>query len=293
MSDQTNLSDAKRSLLAKYLRGEMARAPENRTRIVARPTSAVAPLSLSQQQVWLHHHIAPDDAPVYNETLTIHRSGPLHVRAIERTFAEIIRRHEIWRTTFEMIEGRPVQIIHPPETDFTLRLIHLNGLPEATREHEAVRLAREQAVRPFDLSTGPLMRALLVKLTEDQHRLFLTFHQLIFDGVTAYRVFLPELAAVNSRGIYERSFKLPRKLHMSLRLWKFSWWFAPHSPRRSARQVSSVHKKLPNSCAANTSASNPGTFPEYHSPAIIGGTGGRSSNVANTKPSAFIRLLTK
>ncbi|PYX45925.1 MAG: non-ribosomal peptide synthetase, partial [Acidobacteria bacterium] len=196
MSDQTNLSDAKRSLLAKYLRGEMARAPENRSRIVARPTSDVAPLSLSQQQVWLHHHIAPDDAPVYNETLTIHRSGPLHVRAIERTFAEIIRRHEIWRTTFEMIEGRPVQIIHPPETDFTLRLIHLNGLPEATREHEAVRLAREQAVRPFDLSTGPLMRALLVKLAEDQHRLFLTFHQLIFDGVTAYRVFLPELAAI-------------------------------------------------------------------------------------------------
>jgi len=142
--------------------------------------------------------MAPAGVPVYNETLTIRRSGLLNVAALERTFAEIIRRHEIWRTTFELHEGQPVQVVHPAEDGFRLPFVDLDlrDIPELEREREAVRIAREVAQEPFNLKEGPLLRATLVKLSECDHRLFLTFHQMIFDGVTAYQVFLPELADI-------------------------------------------------------------------------------------------------
>ncbi len=225
MPDQTKLSQAKRSLLEKYLRGEMPGSPEGQNRITPRETGAVAPLSLSQQQVWLHHHIVPDDVPAYNETLTIHRTGPLNVAALERTLAEIIRRHEIWRTTFDVFDGQPAQIIHPDEPSFKLTLINLDNLPEAERGYEAARLAREDAVKAFDLKSGPLMRAMLVRLGEDQHRLFMAFHQLIFDGVTAYQVFLPELAQLYQAFSQNKPSPLPepRTQYADYAIWQQDW----------------------------------------------------------------------
>src|SRR6202040_2783594 len=146
--------------------------------ITPRPRGNMAPLSLAQEQVWLHGQMAPPGVPVYNETLTIRRSGPLNLAALERTFAEIIRRHEIWRTTFELHEGQPVQVVHSAEAGFRLPLIDLQNIPELEREREAVRIAREAARAPFDLKEGPLLRAILVKMGECDHRLFLTFHQM-------------------------------------------------------------------------------------------------------------------
>jgi amino acid adenylation domain-containing protein len=196
MPDLSHLSEAKRILLQKSLTGNAANSREGIARITPRPRGNVVPLSLAQEQVWLHDQMAPPGVPVYNETLTLRRSGPLNVVALERTFAEFIRRHEIWRTTFELREGQPVQVIHPPEAGFKLPLVDLRNLPELEREPEAVRIAREVARAPFDLKAGPLLRATLVKLNDSDHRLFLTFHQMIFDGVTAYHVFLPELSAI-------------------------------------------------------------------------------------------------
>jgi amino acid adenylation domain-containing protein len=196
MPDLSHLSDAKRILLEKYLSGNAVRSTEGKAHITPRPRGNTAPLSLAQEQVWLHGQMAPPGVPVYNETLTIRRSSPLNLHALERTFAEIIRRHEIWRTTFELRDGQPVQVVHPAEGGFKLPLVDLRNIPELEREREAVRIAREAARAPFDLKEGPLLRATLVKLSEGDHRLFLTFHQMIFDGVTAYHVFLPELSAI-------------------------------------------------------------------------------------------------
>jgi amino acid adenylation domain-containing protein len=196
MPDLSHLSDAKRILLEKYLSGNAVRSSEGKPQITPRPRGNTAPLSLAQEQVWLHGQMAPPGVPAYNETLTIRRSGPLNVPALERTFAEIIRRHEIWRTTFELREGQPVQVVHPAEAGFKLPVVDLQNISELEREREAVRVAREAARAPFDLKEGPLLRAILVKLREGDHRLFLTFHQMIFDGVTAYQVFLPELADI-------------------------------------------------------------------------------------------------
>jgi amino acid adenylation domain-containing protein len=196
MPDLSHLSDAKRSLLEKCLSGNPGSATEAKAHISPRPRGSVAPLSLTQEQVWLHGQVTPAEVPVYNETLTIRRTEPLNVVALERTFAEIIRRHEIWRTTFELHDGQSVQVIHPAEAGFRLPFVDLRDIPEAERERVAVRIARETASTPFDLREGPLLRTMLVKLGESDHRLFLTFHQLVFDGVTAYQVFLPEMDAI-------------------------------------------------------------------------------------------------
>jgi len=163
MSELSHMSDAKRTLLQKYLSGNAASSRAGQTHIAPRPRGNTAPLSLTQEQVWLHGQITPAEVPVYNETLTIRRTGPLNLAALERTLAEIIRRHEIWRTTFELQEGQPVQVIHAAETGFRLPLVDLREIPECEREREAVRIAREVARAPFDLKEGPLLRAMLVR----------------------------------------------------------------------------------------------------------------------------------
>jgi amino acid adenylation domain-containing protein len=159
-----------------------------------RPPGSLIPLSHEQQQIWLHSQLA-SDLPLYNELLTVRRTGLLDVPTLERSLSEIIRRHEAWRTTFDTVDGEPVQVILPPPT-ISLPLVDLRELPEAEREPEALRLATVEARRPFDLASGPLLRAKLIRLSEAEHRLYVTLHQIIFDGVSAYSVFLPELVTI-------------------------------------------------------------------------------------------------
>src|SRR5437879_724788 len=128
MSDLSHLSDAKRTLLQQYLSGSAVSSREGKPHITPRRRGNTAPLSLTQEQIWLHGQVTPAEVPVYNETLTIRRTCPLNLVALERTLAEIIRRHEIWRTTFELHEGQPVQVIHAAEPGFRLPLIDLRDI---------------------------------------------------------------------------------------------------------------------------------------------------------------------
>ncbi|HMF90016.1 MAG TPA: amino acid adenylation domain-containing protein [Candidatus Angelobacter sp.] len=190
---EAELSDAKRKLLQRYLAGMTAKRTLERApnRALEKPL----PLSFAQQQVWLHSQMA-GDVPFYNETITVYRHGTLDVGVLERCLVEIIRRHEIWRTTFDLIAGQPVQIVQLPPETFPTPFVDLSHLPQEQRESEAARLATNSARRPFDLKTGPLLRILAVRIGQDEHRLYMTIHQIIFDAVTAYRAFLPELAAL-------------------------------------------------------------------------------------------------
>jgi amino acid adenylation domain-containing protein len=191
--EKTELSEAKRQLLQRYLAGRTAQrtlepAPD-------RTSQKPWPLSFAQQQVWLHAQMA-GDIPFYNETITVYRQGTFDLPVLERCLVEIIRRHEIWHTTFDLVAGQPVQIVQPPPETFPVPFVDLCHLPQEERESEAVRLATEDARHAFDLKTGPLVRIVVVRMGEEQHRLYMTIHQIIFDAVTAYRVLLPELAAL-------------------------------------------------------------------------------------------------
>jgi amino acid adenylation domain-containing protein len=192
-SREPELSDAKRRLLQRYLRGMAAKGTLERN--AHRAPQEPIPLSFAQQQVWLHSQMA-GEVPFYNETFTVYRHGALDLALLERCLLEIIRRHEIWRTVFDTRVGQPVQVVLPPPATFPIPVVDLRHLPEKERDAEARRVATEDARRAFDLKTGPLLRILAVQMEDHQHRLYMTIHQIVFDAVTAYRVLLPELTAL-------------------------------------------------------------------------------------------------
>ncbi|MDQ6621886.1 MAG: amino acid adenylation domain-containing protein [Verrucomicrobiota bacterium] len=128
---------------------------------------------------------------IYNEPITIHRRGPLNVAALERSFTEVVRRHEAWRTTFEWAGAEGVQIVQSAPAHIKIPFVDLRAHPKP--EEEALRLASADARQPFDFARGPMYRLRLVRLREDEHRFFITLHHIIFDGVSLYRVLLPEL----------------------------------------------------------------------------------------------------
>ena len=191
---------------------------------VSRLASArMAPLSSAQQQIWVHTQLVPE-IPIYNEPVTIHRRGTLDVRALERALTEIVRRHECWRTTFTLADGEPVQVVEAVKP-VRLEVTDLSRLPAEQRESEARRLALEDALRPFDLSQGPLFHALLVRLGDTEHRLFLTLHHIIFDGYSIYRVLLPELAALYTAFSNGQESPLPElpTQYADFALWEREW----------------------------------------------------------------------
>jgi len=196
MESTLPLSESKKKLLDKFLRGEMTRETREAP-IPRRAHGATVPISLNQQPIWLHSQMAPL-SPIYNETVTIRHKGPLDAHILERAFHEILRRHEILRTSFAALDGQVVQAVHP---DFTLPLplVDLTDLPDPAREAEATRIAAADARRPFDLGVGPLIRAKLVKLGLADYRIFLTLHHIIYDGVSVSRVLLPELSEIYRR----------------------------------------------------------------------------------------------
>jgi surfactin family lipopeptide synthetase A len=190
MAETLVISDQKRKLLEQYLQ-QRSEKPGVAAAIPRRNPGAVIPLTSAQQQVWLHAQLAPE-LPLYNEPFTVHRHGPLDLSALERSLNEIIRRHEAWRTTFVVVDGQPVQVVHPPFA-IDLPFHDLRDLSESDRSAAALRLAADDALQPFDLAKLPLLRARLVRLADEEYRLFVNCHHLIFDGVTGYQVFLPEL----------------------------------------------------------------------------------------------------
>ena len=193
-SNITELSADRRALLEKYLRGDRPQITTSVNTIPRRSQSGPAPLSFGQQQLWLLAQLMPD-TPVYNECVTIHIPGPLDAAILEQSLNEIIRRHEAWRTSFPIVDGQPVQITHSTLT-LTLPVVDLRHLPATERETEALRLATEEGKLPFDLVNGPLLRATLMRLGDEETRLYLALHHIIFDGFTIYQVLLPELHAL-------------------------------------------------------------------------------------------------
>src|SRR5437660_7390862 len=99
MPNTPELSEAKRALLEKYLRGNLPQTARAASAITRRASGSLAPLSFGQQQMWLLAQLAPD-SPVYNECVTIHLPGLLDVAAFKLCLNAIIRRHEAWRTSY-------------------------------------------------------------------------------------------------------------------------------------------------------------------------------------------------
>jgi hypothetical protein len=96
-------------------------------------------------------------------------SGPLDAAVLERVLGEVVRRHEALRTTLTADEGEPVQVVAPPGP-WRLETDDIAGLGEAEREAEVRRRARADALSPFDLEAGPLLRTSLLREGEREAR---------------------------------------------------------------------------------------------------------------------------
>ena len=153
----------------------------------------VLPLSYAQQRLWFLEQLQSESS-VYNCPVAMRLCGPLNITAFERTLAEIIRRHEVLRTSFPSLDGAPVQVI-APSTSFTLEVTDLSEVEETERETAAQHLALTEAQQPFDLANGPLVRARLVRLAEDDHIVLFTTHHIVSDGWSK-GVLIKEVAAL-------------------------------------------------------------------------------------------------
>nr|QEO73754.1 condensation domain-containing protein [uncultured bacterium] len=140
------------------------------------------PLSFDQEQLWYTEQRYPG-TNAFNLGSSYLITGPVSVEALELTFAEMIKRHEVLRTTFPTKNDLPYQHI-AAEGKMDLRKVDLRGLPEAEREAELELLVAKAGREPFDLARGPLFRALLVRLDEEVYRLSLTLHHIIMDRVS-------------------------------------------------------------------------------------------------------------
>ena len=138
------------------------------------------PLSYSQQRMWLLEQLSAGSS-AFNLALGMRLRGRLSVAVLERTFDEVVRRHEILRTTFPARGGVPVQVI-APASGMSLPRVDLGGLAETARETEARRIATQEAWQPFDLARGPLVRTLLLRLGEEEHVIVCTMHHLVGDA---------------------------------------------------------------------------------------------------------------
>jgi surfactin family lipopeptide synthetase A len=196
MQKEPRLSEAKQKLLELQRRRGIAPPAASAVAEPKRyPRETPIPLSLAQEQVWRLDQTAGKLAPLHNESITIHRHGACDPAILERSLTEMIRRHEIWRTTYDTAAGRPIQIVHPPAV-FPLPVSDLRDLPESARHKRALDLANQDASKPFDLKQGPLVRARLITLDGDEHRLYLTAHQSTVDGITVFDVFPTELTTI-------------------------------------------------------------------------------------------------
>ena len=156
------------------------------------PRDGDLPLSFGQQRLWFLDQLEGGSA-TYNEFFALNINGSLQIAALEQTLTEIVRRHEILRTTFPMRNGFPVQAIAPTQT-VPLPMVDLQQSPEVEQSAEVRRLAIEEQARPFDLSKGPLLRATLLRLAEESYVLLLNIHHIVCDG-WSMPIFIRELSA--------------------------------------------------------------------------------------------------
>lgn len=186
----TRLSQAERAHLARTLEKKMAHrlSPGDIPRVEDRES---APLSFAQERTWLLDQLTTDKS-VYNRPVAVILKGLLNVTALEQALNEIIRRHEILRTTFVAREGKPVQIVRHPEP-LNVTQLDLRELPEGEGIAEAVRLITEHMHQSFDLGKGPLLRGSLLRLGDEEHILSVTVHHILFDNWSV-NVFLREMA---------------------------------------------------------------------------------------------------
>jgi len=148
--------------------------------ITRRAERDAMPLSFAQRRLWFLDQLVPGNA-FYNVHGALRLQWPLSVAVLERSLSEIVRRHEVLRTTFVLVDGQPMQRV-AARLLIEVPVVDLRSLGASEREAEVLRLATVEAQRPFDLERGPLLRTRLLRVGEHEHVFLLTLHHIVTDG---------------------------------------------------------------------------------------------------------------
>ncbi|BAY12154.1 non-ribosomal peptide synthetase [Calothrix sp. NIES-2098] len=178
----------------------------------------VFPASFAQQRLWFLDQLNPGNS-IYNVPTAIRLTGSLNLAALEQTFNEIVRRHEVFRTTFTVLDGQPLQVIAPNLT-IPVNVLDLEQLPIDKRETEAKRLISAEIESPFDLSSGPLLRVMLFVLSQTEHILLLNMHHIICDD-WSIGVLIRELSVIYTAFVQNQPLPL---LELPLQYADFAHW---------------------------------------------------------------------
>jgi amino acid adenylation domain-containing protein len=167
------------------------------------------PLSFAQERLWLLEQVAPGN-PTYNLPVVLQLPGSVHPSLIEQALSTIANRHEVLRSVVHVRDGVPAQIALP-NVSVPVSVHDLTGVPISERDFRANEHVAKCLQQPFDLTSGPLLRATLMRLSTENQTLLVVFHHIVFDGWSA-NVFSRELTEcwqAISRGDHPRLPTLP------------------------------------------------------------------------------------
>jgi amino acid adenylation domain-containing protein len=214
------LSPRKKAILDALLDKEGMASTEDK--IPRRRESGPAPLSFSQQRLWFFDQFEPASF-VYNVLTPVSLRGNLDVSALQEAFNHLVRRHEALRTTFELREGQPVQIIGQQQS-IPIRRIDLSHQARPEQQEQFHAVFNDETYRPFDLKKGPLLRITLVRMAAEEHALLLAMHHIVTDG-WSMNVLVREavaLYAMYSAGLAPGLSPLPIQ-YADFAVWQRSW----------------------------------------------------------------------
>ncbi|HEY9848380.1 MAG TPA: amino acid adenylation domain-containing protein [Leptolyngbyaceae cyanobacterium] len=166
----------------------------------------IFPASFAQQRLWFIEQLLPGDS-LYIIPLVFRLAGSLEREQLDRSIQALVRRHEILRTTFEVVDGQLVQVI-APELQLPLKFTDLRGLPANLREETALDRIWQEIQQPFHLNKGPLFRVWLWQLQDTEHLLLIALHHIIFDEWSS-GVLIRELGELYAAAIAGKSPVLP------------------------------------------------------------------------------------
>ncbi|HEU5374937.1 MAG TPA: amino acid adenylation domain-containing protein [Ktedonobacteraceae bacterium] len=214
---RTELAEKKAELLV-LLRKGASQAHLTVEPIVPVQRDKPIPQSFAQQQLWLLDQLAPESRAYYT-SFGVRLRGSLLVGVLERCLNEVVRRHEILRTTFEIEGDEPTQVIHPPYA-VDLPWIDLSPLSSAEQEEQISFLFKQLAHSPYNLQQGPLLRLIVLQLHSDEYLLLLAMHHIIADG-WSLEIFIQEMSLLYEAFVSGKPSPLP---DLSIQYADFAAW---------------------------------------------------------------------
>lgn len=190
--------------------------------LAQRSKPGVHELSVTQQGLWFLDRLVPGSS-LYNVAWRCRLGGPVDVSVLGAAFSDVVARHEVLRTRFDLVDGRPMQLV-APQLDIRVAVQDLRHIDEADREREIDARVQAAVEVGFDLSQGPLVRATLLRVADEEHVLITEAHHIVFDFVST-DILLRELSACYEARLAGRTPDLPA---LSIQYGDFAAWQQQH-----------------------------------------------------------------